>query len=178
MCATIVLAASCSEEVVTEHVWLSSAPSTAIYVDAESGSDDNQGRSPEYAIQSIERLNELNPMLGDTILMRGGYTYIGSIELNSIQSTESHPLYVSSYGEGVATIDGETELAISAQWSSYITIENICVTNDDYVADPAIALSTMLNVDESTHTLTSDVTTSAESINIVMVQIVKNITNE
>ncbi len=104
--------------------------SLAIYIDAESGVDGRDGRSADEAIKTIERANEL-VMVGDTLLFKAGQIHAGSLELFDIPATEQFPVVVSSYGDGVATIDGAGEIAaIYILNSSNIVVENLCLTAD------------------------------------------------
>ncbi len=167
--ASVIL--SCSDEINTEVVWLPGSPTTAIYVDAVDGSDSNQGRSPEYAIKSIAMLNTLEPMIGDTILLRGGQTHSGSIKVENIDATQSHNLYISSYGDGVATIDGGVNYSIATQNSSYIRVVNLYLTDDAYTSTSTLV--EMLGIDELTTELSATTSSTAEYINVVDAIIIK-----
>lgn len=68
------------------------------FVDATSGDDDNSGRSPDEAWQSIERVNRavLNP--GDTVRLKAGNIWRESLRCRS--GAEGRPVTYTRYGDG------------------------------------------------------------------------------
>ena len=70
-----------------------STDGTVYYVDAENGSDDNDGLTPETALRGIDGIEFLNTNPGDTILFKRGQIFRGCL----------HPkrdVTYSAYGEG------------------------------------------------------------------------------
>ncbi len=76
-----------------------------IYVDAKSGNDKNSGLSKGKALKSLDALKELQIKGGDEILLKGGETYWGSIDLIDINIGGGDEIHIGSYGDEKATID-------------------------------------------------------------------------
>ena len=80
---------------------IASSGGTAFYVDSISGSNDNDGLSPETAWKDVEWLTEVNACnAGDKLLFRCGGTYNVSCTFNSCLGTQKNPIVISSYAEG------------------------------------------------------------------------------
>lgn len=69
------------------------------YLDATSGSDQNNGTSPRSAWQSLEHLKQISLQPGDKILLKKGETFPGILELTG-KGTYTHPIIIDAYGEG------------------------------------------------------------------------------
>lgn len=69
------------------------------YLDATSGSNQNNGTSPRSAWQSIEVLKQISLQPGDKILLKKGETFSGILELTG-KGTYTHPIIIDAYGEG------------------------------------------------------------------------------
>ncbi|WP_304266162.1 hypothetical protein [Phocaeicola plebeius] len=69
------------------------------YLDATSGSDQNNGTSPRSAWQSIEALKQISLQPGDKILFKKGETFPGILEVTG-KGTYTHPIIIDAYGEG------------------------------------------------------------------------------
>ncbi len=77
-----------------------------IYVDCAAGSDSNNGLSQAKALRSLKALEKLSLTAGDQILLKGGQTHRGTIELIDVNSNKSQtPIHIGSYGGSKATID-------------------------------------------------------------------------
>ena len=68
------------------------------YVDSEAGRDGNDGRSPDRAWRSLERVNAAALQPGDTVRFRKGGLWRGS--LIPASGDEGAPVTYTSYGEG------------------------------------------------------------------------------
>lgn len=71
---------------------------TTYYISSE-GNDLKSGTSIENAWKSLERLNNLAPKPGDSILFRRGDAWEGTIVVN-MWGLENKPLYFGAYGKG------------------------------------------------------------------------------
>jgi len=81
------------------------ATGTVYYV-SSFGDDDNPGTSPTRAWRSLKRISRTSFGPGDSILLEGGQTFFGGIQLNRDDAgTPAHPICIGSYGAGRATID-------------------------------------------------------------------------
>jgi hypothetical protein len=80
---------------------------STFYVDSAQGSDSNQGTSPRQAWRTLDRAGRNGYRGGDTILLRGGERFAGTICLgraNVSAAGRTERLTVRSYGGGRATI--------------------------------------------------------------------------
>ncbi|MBS2211290.1 hypothetical protein KEM09_07755 [Carboxylicivirga mesophila] len=67
------------------------------YVDANNGSDSNNGLSKDAAIKSLKRASALPLKAGDNLLLANGQVFLGSLELKNVSGSKSHPIIVSNY---------------------------------------------------------------------------------
>src|SRR3954469_18331685 len=77
------------------------------YVDSAHGSDSNRGTSPRQAWRTLARVGREGYRSGDTILLRGGERFEGTIcvgRANVRASALTGGLTIRSYGGGRATI--------------------------------------------------------------------------
>ena len=104
-----------------------------LYVDAENGTDTNNGLSPETALKTLDKLAQQKITFGDQILLKGGVTYKGCINLENLneslcennRDTETPHIHIGSYGGRKAIID-------CAGFKAGIWIENTsCVDVSD-----------------------------------------------
>ncbi len=87
-----------------------------IYVDAQSGNDNNHGASPDQAFKTLQHLGTIDLNDVDSILLRSTSVHKGTLELNENRTT-NRSLYVGSYGNGKAMID-------AAGYPSGVLLEN------------------------------------------------------
>lgn len=116
---------------VTLKNWLASAEQGDYYVDAEGGSDSNDGRSPESAWKSLAKVNEHVFAPGDRILLKTGGIWHGRLQPKG-NGESGNPITISSYGGGNRPIinggglpGGTVYLLNQSHW----VIENLEVTN-------------------------------------------------
>jgi hypothetical protein len=69
------------------------------YYLANTGNDNNQGKSPDQAWYSIDRLNNTRLQPGDSIFFRSGDLFTGQIEIK-VSGIEGNPVFIGSYGIG------------------------------------------------------------------------------
>lgn len=102
------------------------------YLDATTGNDTHDGRSPERAWQSLERLNRLPLKAGDKIWLKRGEQFTGKLEISG-QGSAEHRIYIDAYGTSgqKPCIRGNdtASYAVRIYNSDYITLQNIEIVN-------------------------------------------------
>ncbi len=78
-----------------------------IYVDAQGGNDSASGLSSSKAIKTLDKLASMNIDAGDQVLLKGGQTHRGTIELVGIKDSnkKNKAIHIGSYGDQKATLD-------------------------------------------------------------------------
>lgn len=78
-----------------------------IYVDAVKGNDSNNGITIDEPIKTLDQLANMNIAFGDKILLKGGETYKGTIELSNLNEelNSGKYIYIGSYDKGKAILD-------------------------------------------------------------------------
>ncbi len=71
----------------------------AYYIDAQNGNDNNDGKTPQTAWRSIDKVNNTTINAGNKILFRKGQKWIGSLEIKN-SGTANNPITIGSYGNG------------------------------------------------------------------------------
>jgi hypothetical protein len=100
----------------------------AYYVDAVAGDDANPGTSPEKAWKTVEKANGAVLKAGEHLLFRGGQVFAGKVELTATESgSPGAPVEISSFGKGLATIDGGAGDAVVAEGCHDIRITRLIV---------------------------------------------------
>jgi len=90
-----------------------------------SGNDDNTG-TQNSPWKTIQKINSIHFNAGDTVLFKAGQTFEGTFfpDLSS-QGLFNSPILLSSYGEGMAVINGGNAAAIRIERTKYIVIKKI-----------------------------------------------------
>ncbi len=107
--------------------------SRTIYVDANAGSDSNNGTSQKTPIKTLTKLAEMKIGYGDRVLLKGGQTHYGTIELINLNtaSKTKELIHISSYGGSKATIDCKGYPAcVWIQNSSNVEVSDLKLTGD------------------------------------------------
>jgi hypothetical protein len=100
-------------------------PSPRAYYLSPSGNDKNNG-SRNAAFKSIQRLNELQLHPGDSILFEGGNQFKGSLTISfDSLGNQKHPVLISSYGRGLASIYAGNETGVRIFKSKWVFINNL-----------------------------------------------------
>lgn len=95
------------------------------YVSSE-GNDSNDGKSPQTAWKSIEKVNSVDFQPGDTILFEGGKTFTGTLEFDENDSGEAEDyVEIGSYGEGRAIIYSGKSYGVKIVSVQYFRVKNI-----------------------------------------------------
>lgn len=98
--------------------------SRAYYIN-NSVSDKNVGNK-KNPFKSIARMNRVRLHPGDTILLRGGQVFKGTLLINKFKSGISGlPVYIFSYGKGIATIDGGNKSALIVNEVKFVQIRDL-----------------------------------------------------
>jgi hypothetical protein len=96
------------------------------YYISNDGDDASSGESPENAWKTIDRVNRRDLSPGDRVLFEGGDLFEGTIRLSAEDGgTENQRVLLSSFGEGLAIINGKEGEGLNADSCDYLTIENL-----------------------------------------------------
>jgi hypothetical protein len=107
-----------SRELLAASLLSFSASATDYYLSAR-GNDSGPGTQDRpWATLALVNRADLRP--GDRILLEGGQTFAGTLELNDRGKT-----IVTSYGTGIATIDGGNGSAIRIEGSDHLAVRNL-----------------------------------------------------
>ncbi|PHN04551.1 right-handed parallel beta-helix repeat-containing protein [Flavilitoribacter nigricans] len=96
---------------------------TNYYVHPELGREDNTGTNLLYPFQSLAQLQDLDLSPGDSILLAAGYTFPGTIVLQSVKGTENAPIVISSYTVGNALEDPRARIDARGQANGILLID-------------------------------------------------------
>jgi hypothetical protein len=105
--------------------------SLTYYVDANTGNDDNSGKSPGDAFASLKNISGIELLSGTKVLLKSGTKYQGPIVFAG-SGTNSQPIIISTYGgEEKPLIEGKgvEKYAVKIYNSSYLELKNIEITN-------------------------------------------------
>lgn len=98
------------------------------YYVSPNGNDANDGKSPEKAWKSIEKVNQKSFQAGDKVLFEGGKTFKGTLRLDENDGGDIRKLLkISSYNKGKAIIDAGNEGAIFIHNTQGIQLTNLIV---------------------------------------------------
>jgi hypothetical protein len=118
----------------------SSALAETYYVNAESGDNLNNGKSPEKAWKTCNKIGPQSRVgtfkPGDSILFASGQVFPKCSITFVSSGTEEEPIFVSSYGGGSKPeLNGDTTLRnvwTAARESKYVTLQNLKFTKGIY----------------------------------------------
>jgi len=68
------------------------------YLDFENGDDSRSGLSPGAAFKSLEKASTLQLMAGDSLLLKRGSIFMGTLNLLSLTGSAEKPIIISAYG--------------------------------------------------------------------------------
>jgi len=107
---------------------VTSGPARDYYVSLKGDDDGSADGSIARPLRSIARANKLTLHPGDRLLFEGGATFDGNLELNEHDAgTTDRPVYIGSYGTGVATIRAGEGTGICARNAAGIVVERLRV---------------------------------------------------
>ena len=92
---------------------------------SENGDDTNEG-SAAHPLKTIAFLNKMDLHAGDTLCLKGGESFNGTIIFDSIVSgSQEKPVIVTSYGNGKAIINAGDSSAISLYQANNLIFKNL-----------------------------------------------------
>lgn len=102
------------------------------YIDPENGMYYNTGHSPEQAWESVDRINERIWQPGDTILIKRGTVYDGTLVLRG-SGTADAPIVITAYGDASLPLPviagGGVPETVMIRNVEYWELHNLHVTN-------------------------------------------------
>lgn len=107
------------------------AENSVYYVDSVNGSDDNNGKTPQLAWQTLDKVNTTEFQPGDTLMFKAGSVWTGTLHPKG-SGEEGNPIKIDRYGEGSKPlISGAGAPAAvyfhnQEQWE----VRNLEITND------------------------------------------------
>lgn len=102
----------------------------SFYVDGASGSNSNDGRSPDSAWQTLAKVNGETFQPGDRVLFAGGQTFTGQLAIGAnMPGRASKPIIVGSYGTGKATITRSSGTVVEIANQGGLIIQDLIVTS-------------------------------------------------
>ncbi len=105
---------------------VSAAESENCYYVSSEGNDENDGKTPETAWKSIEKVNSMEFQPGDKILFEGGETFTGTLEFDENDSgEEENYVEIGSYGEGRAIIYSGKSYGVKIVSAQYFRVKNL-----------------------------------------------------
>lgn len=105
------------------------------YIDAETGNNNKNGTSPTSAFQSLSKINEMGIIAGDSVLLKSGQTFYGTIEV--LQSgTREAPIFIGKYhGDEKPVINSAGYLAgVSLSNAGYVIVSELEITSNGQTA--------------------------------------------
>jgi len=110
------------------------------YIDPENGAHYNTGHSPSQAWETVDRIMERTWKAGDTILIKRGSVYNGTIRLQG-SGKEGFPIVIGSYGPDSLPLpeingEGKKDETILIRNVEYWELHNLKITNKGAVARP------------------------------------------
>lgn len=135
------LSFSCSKkEVVKEIAEKEKEYPNRYYIDTNNGEYYNTGHSPSQAWEGVNRINERVWQPGDTILIKRGTKFNGSLVLKG-SGTAIAPIVISAYGDESLPLpeinaEGKKDEAILVRNVQYWEIKNLKITNKGVVPRP------------------------------------------
>lgn len=92
------------------------------YYVSPSGDDNNSG-TINKPWKTIEKVNSIDLNPGDTVFFQGNQVFTGMLKLDSLDAgDENMNVVITSYGGGKAVIDGDSGLALLAEWCDFLEI--------------------------------------------------------
>lgn len=103
------------------------------YINATNGNDKNKGNKTYDAFKTIDRVNQIQLLPGDSIVFACGQQFKGMLSIINISGTQLKPIVISSYSENgniqKPIIDaGDSLYALHIKNASFIYINNIEIT--------------------------------------------------
>lgn len=112
------------------------ASGVVYYVDAVNGNDSNSGTSQSSPWKTLGKVNSTTFLPGDSILIRAGSTFTGTLAPKGSGSNGS-PIVVDMYDQGAKPViaGNGAEAAVSLFNQEYFEIKNLEITNSVYTTN-------------------------------------------
>lgn len=114
---------------------LSRSLSAADYYLSTDGRDEAAGTSAQTPWRSLDRLRRVTLRPGDRVRLHGGDTFAGGLTVENVRGDARHPLIISSYGRGRATINAGAGDGLFFRNCSGIVVGNIDLAGAGYGAN-------------------------------------------
>lgn len=110
----------------------------AYYIDTQNGHDNNDGKTPENAWKSLEKVNTITLNPGNKILFRSGHKWIGHLEIKN-SGTAANPIEIGAYGAGDKPVISTVGIQKIDKWYAYNGVGNdgLGIEFKEPVNDPA-----------------------------------------
>ena len=110
---------------------ISTAAQKKIYYISPHGNDLNNGLSISTAWKTLSQVTNLNLEPGDQVLLEGGQSFTGTIELNADDlGSAASPIIISSFGNGMATINAVNTAGVQAINAGGLNISRLILKGD------------------------------------------------
>jgi hypothetical protein len=114
------------------------AAGRTFYLDCQSGSDANQGTSPDRAWKSLERANLVELRPDDRLLLKGGCEFFGQLAPRG-SGAPGRPIVIDAYGSAVRPLiaaEGRFPEALLLRNQEYWEVSNLELTNTGPTGEP------------------------------------------
>lgn len=115
-----------------------SRQAATFYLSSSMGSDEHNGLSGDTPWASLNKINALHLLPGDTLLLRRGDTFTGQLALRNESGTQPQPIVIGAYGSGERPIiDGNGFLsALYLQNSGFLHLSDLELNNNGGPSQP------------------------------------------
>ena len=112
---------------------------TTYFVDCTAGRDANSGTAETQAWKSVDRANQATLAPGDTLLLKGGCSWLGPLQANW-HGTSTQPILIGAYGGGdiPKLYNSRTPDEVEVK-GTYQIIQDLQVSADPPARDPGCA---------------------------------------
>lgn len=110
----------------------------SFYINSLTGKDSNKGTSVNRPWKTLQNVNNGTFLPGDSILFARGSVFHGQLKIN-VRGNKKKPVLYDSYGSGsmpIIAADGKFKEAVLLYNSSYVTIEDLEITNTGPTREP------------------------------------------
>lgn len=106
------------------------------YYLSSKGNDSFSGTSIARAWRSLARLNAMTYAAGDSLFLEGSAVFQGTIYLSPLSNgTPGNPIYVGSYGSGIATVQAGDSSGFLAYNNAGISLNHLKIEGNGYVSN-------------------------------------------
>lgn len=95
-----------------------------VYYISAAGNDANTG-TKKAPFKTLDKINTLRLVAGDTVYFRSGQVFNGSLMLADTRGTSNKPIVFTSYGSAHATIDAKDSVGVELLNSSHVKLQHL-----------------------------------------------------